>query len=164
MNSEPPRPRPARELALAAVFFLAVTVLMTWPQAAHLGDALTDVGDAKLNARILQWDFAQTLRDPLNLYQLNFFYPTRYVLAFSENLYGVAVFGFPALWSGASALFNYNLLLLLGMFLSAISAWALSREVTGDPIASVLAGLVFAFVPWRFSQLPHLRFDKTRQF
>jgi hypothetical protein len=141
------------------VFFLAVTVLMTWPQAAHLGNALTDVWDAKLVARILQWDFVQTFRDPLNLYQLNFFHPARYVLAFSENLYGVAVFGFPALAAGASPLLNYNLLLLLGMFLSAVSAWALAREVTGDPIASVLAGLVFAFVPWRFSQIPHLQFQ-----
>jgi hypothetical protein len=153
------RPRPARELALAAVFFLAVTVLMTWPQAAHMGDALSDVGDAKLVTRILQWDFAQTFRDPLDLYQLNFFHPARDVLAFSENLYGVAVFGFPVLAGGASPLFNYNLLLLAGMFLSAVSAWALAREVTGDPIASVLAGLVFAFVPWRFSQIPHLPFQ-----
>ncbi len=159
MNPEPPRPRRARELAPAAVFFLAVTVLMTWPQAAHLGNALTDVWDAKLVTRILQWDFVQTFRDPLNLYQLNFFHPARYVLAFSENLYGVAVFGFPALAAGASPLLNYNLLLLLGMFLSAVSAWALAREVTGDPIASVLAGLVFAFVPWRFSQIPHLQFQ-----
>jgi hypothetical protein len=159
LNPEPPRPRRARELALAAVFFFAATVLMTWPQAAHLGSALTDVGDAKLVTRILQWDFVQTFHDPLNLYQLNFFHPARYVLAFSENLYGVAVFGFPALAAGASALLNYNLLLLLGMFLSAVSAWALAREVTGDPIASVLAGLVFAFVPWRFSQIPHLPFQ-----
>jgi len=63
----PPRSRPAREVCLAALFFLAITVLMTWPQAAHLDDALSDVGDAKLIARILQWDYAQTLRDPLNL-------------------------------------------------------------------------------------------------
>ena len=124
-----------------------------------MGDAISDIGDAKLNARILQWDFAQTFRDPLNLYQLNFFHPARYVLAFSENLYGVAVFGFPLLAAGASALVNYNVLLLLGMFLSALAAWALAREITGDPLASVLAGLVFAFLPWRFSQLPHLQFQ-----
>jgi len=155
----PPRSRPAREVCLAALFFLAITVLMTWPQAAHLDDALSDVGDAKLIARILQWDYAQTLRDPLNLYQLNFFHPAKYVLAFSENLYGVAVFGFPLLAAGASALLNYNVLLLLGMFLSALAAWALAREITGDPIASAVAGLVFAFLPWRFSQLPHLQFQ-----
>jgi hypothetical protein len=158
-SGAPPRSRPARELGLAALFFLAITVLMTWPQAAHLDDALSDVGDAKLNARILQWDYAQTLRDPLHLYQLNFFYPAKLVLAFSENLYGVALFGFPLLAAGASALVNYNVLLLLGMFLSALAAWALAREVTGDPIASAVAGLVFAFLPWRFSQLPHMQFQ-----
>lgn len=159
MSSEAERPRPARELALAALFFVAITVLMTWPQAAHLNDAISDIGDAKLNARILQWDFAQTLRDPLHLYQLNFFHPAKDVLAFSENLYGVALFGFPLLAGGASALFNYNVLLLLGMFLSALAGWALAREITGDPIAAAVGGLVFAFLPWRWSQLAHLQFQ-----
>ena len=135
---------------------------MTWPQAAHLRRRALGRRDAKLNARILQWDYAQTLRDPLHLYQLNFFHPAKYVLAFSENLYGVALFGFPLLAAGASALVNYNVLLLLGMFLSALAAWALAREVTGDPIASAVAGLVFAFLPWRFSQLPHLQFQWAR--
>jgi hypothetical protein len=152
-------PRRRREAVFAAIFFLAVTVLMTWPQAAHLDDALTDLWDAKLNARILQWDFHQTFHDPLRLYQLNFFYPSRDVLAFSENLWGVSLFGFPLLAAGASPLANYNVLLLLGMFLSAWAAWALARDVTGDPISSAVAGLVFAFLPWRFSQLPHLQFQ-----
>ena len=132
---------------------------MTWPQAAHLGDGLSDWGDAKLVTRILHWDFRQTFRDPVNLFHLNFFHPSRYVLAFSENFYGVALFGFPVLAAGAPALLNYNLLLLLGMFLSALSAWALARYVTGDPLAAVVAGLIFAFVPWRFSQLAHLQFQ-----
>ena len=152
-------PRRRREAVFAAIFFLAVTVLMTWPQAAHLDDALTDLWDAKLNARILQWDYHQTLHDPFRLYQLNFFHPSRDVLAFSENLWGVSLFGFPLLAAGVSPLANYNVLLLLGMFLSALAAWALAREITGDPIASVVAGLVFAFVPWRFSQLPHMQFQ-----
>jgi hypothetical protein len=151
--------RGARELGLAALFFLAVTVLMTWPQIAHLGDGLTDFGDAKLVTRILHWDFRQTFRDPANLFQLNFFHPARYVLAFSENFYGVSLFGFPVLAAGAPAIVNYNLILMLGMFLSALSAWALARYVTGDPLAAAVAGLVYAFVPWRFSQLPHLQFQ-----
>jgi hypothetical protein len=45
------------------------------------------------------------------------------------------------------------------MFLSAMAAWALAREVTGDPTASLLAGLVFAFVPWRLAQIPHVQFQ-----
>ena len=132
---------------------------MTWPQAAHLGDGLSDWGDAKLVTRILHWDFRQTFRDPANLFHPDFFHPSRYVLAFSENFYGVALFGFPVLAAGAPALINYNLMLILGMFLSALSAWALARYVTEDPLAATVAGLVYAFVPWRFSQLPHLQFQ-----
>lgn len=149
--------RPGRETALAALFFLAATVLLTWPQALHVGDAMTDIWDAKLVARILQWDYHQTLHDPGHLFELNFFHPAHDVLAFSENLWGVSIFGWPLLALGATPLVNYNVLLLLGIFLSALAAWALARYVTGDPLASVVAGLVYAFLPWRFSQLPHLQ-------
>ena len=48
-------------------------------------------------------------------------------------MWGAAVFGFPLYAAGASPLFVYNFLFLLGMFLSALAAWALARDVTGDP-------------------------------
>ncbi|HYX22214.1 MAG TPA: hypothetical protein VFA98_15330 [Thermoanaerobaculia bacterium] len=132
---------------------------MTWPQAAHLGDAMFDIWDAKLIARILQWDYHQTIHDPKHLFELNFFHPAHDVLAFSENLWGVSLIGWPLLALGASPLVNFNVLLLAGIFLSALSAWALARYVTGDPHASAVAGLIYAFVPWRLSQLSHLQFQ-----
>ena len=157
MNRDLGRAARGREVALAALFFLAATVLMTWPQAAHLSNSMSDIWDAKLNARILQWDYRQTWRDPRHLFDLNFFHPARDVLAFSENLWGVSLFGFPLLAAGASPLLNYNVLLLAGMLFSALSAWALARHVTGDPRASAVAGFVYAFVPWRVAQIPHLQ-------
>ena len=119
MSSARPGPRARERRLAAAVFFLARTVLATWPQAAHLGDGLTDVWDAKFTGWVMHWDFHQTLRDPLHLFQTpNIFYPARYALAFSENLYGAALFGFPLYAAGASPLLVYNVLFLLGMFLS----------------------------------------------
>ncbi|HLN81847.1 MAG TPA: hypothetical protein VK392_11710, partial [Thermoanaerobaculia bacterium] len=120
---------------------------------------LGDLWDAKLNAWIFHWDFHQTFRDPLHLFDANIFHPARYALAFSENLFGAAVFGFPLFASGASTLFVYNFLFLLGMFFSAVGAWALARRVTGDPAASLLAGCVYAFVPWRLAQIPHVQYQ-----
>ncbi|HLN93137.1 MAG TPA: hypothetical protein VK389_04690, partial [Thermoanaerobaculia bacterium] len=120
---------------------------------------LGDLWDAKLNAWIFHWDFYQTFRDPLHLFDANIFHPARYALAFSENLFGAAVFGFPLFASGASTLFVYNFLFLLGMFFSAVGAWALARRVTGDPAASLLAGCVYAFVPWRLAQIPHVQYQ-----
>jgi hypothetical protein len=149
----------ARETAFAALFFLLATVIFTWPIAARLSDGLGDVWDAKLNAWIFHWDFHQTFRDPARLFDANIFYPGRYALAFSENLYGAALFGFPLYAAGVSTLTAYNFLFLLGMFLSALAAWALARDVTGDPAASLLAGVVYAFVPWRLAQIPHVQYQ-----
>ena len=151
--------RALRETALAALFFLGYTVLATWPQAADLSGTLVDLLDAKLSAWIFHWDYVQTLRDPLNLFQAPILYPAKYVLAFSENMYGAAVFGFPLLAAGASPVTNYNVLLLGGMFLSALSAWALARYVTGDALASLAAGVVYAFLPYKISQLPHVHME-----
>lgn len=157
MTSQRLEPQPGgREVVAAALFFAALTVLMTWPQAVHLGDRVGDLWDAKQNAWILDWDFRQTFRDPANLFQAPIFHPARYALAFSENLYGGALFGFPLRAAGVSILANYNAVFLFSMAFSGWAAWLLARYVTGDGLASLLAGLIYAFVPWRFSQLPHI--------
>jgi len=151
--------RAVRETALAALFFLGYTVLATWPQAADLSGKLADLLDAKLSAWIFHWDYVQILRDPFNLFQAPILYPAKYVLAFSENMFGAAIFGFPLLAAGASPVTNYNVLLLGGMFLSALSAWALARYVTDDALASLAAGVVYAFLPYKISQLPHVHME-----
>ncbi len=159
MSPSPEDSRPGREVARAALFFLALTVILTWPLVLHLGDGLADLWDAKLTARILVWDYEATVRPSRGIFHIPFFFPARYVLAFSENLYGASLFGFPLLAAGASPVLNYNVVFLLGMFLSALAAWALAREVTDDPIASLLAGVVYAFLPWRMSQISHIQFQ-----
>ncbi len=148
-----------RDTALASLFFLLATAIFTWPIAAHVTDGLGDIWDAKLNAWILHWDYHQTFRDPLHLYDANIFYPARYALAFSENLFGAALFAFPLYAAGVSTLAAYNVVFLLGMFLSAMAAWALARDLTGDPLASAAAGIVYAFCPWRIAQIPHIQFQ-----
>ncbi len=147
------------ETAAAALFFLAATIVLTWPIAPHSANGLADLWDAKLNAWILHWDYHQALRDPIHLFDANIFYPSRYALAFSENLFGAALFGFPLYAAGLPTLTVYNVVFLLGMFLSALAAWSLARDVTGDALASAVAGLVFAFCPWRIAQIPHIQFQ-----
>src|SRR6266498_1907615 len=132
----------ARSLAADGGFFALAAVVFTWPLATRLGSGLPDLWDAKLNAWILNWDFHQTFHDPFHLFDANIFFPARYALAFSENLYGASLFGFPLYAAGASALFVYNFLFLLGMWLSALAAWALAREITGDGLAASLLFLL----------------------
>jgi len=130
---------------------------MTWPLVRSLDRFVSDPGDPYLTAWILHWDWRQFFRDPLHLFDANIFYPARLALAFSENLFGAALFGFPLYAAGFPPITVANVILLLGMASSGFGAWALAREMTGDAAASVVAGLFYAFVPFRFSHLPHVQ-------
>jgi len=141
----------------AAALFSAAAVAMTWPLVQGLDRLVSDAGDTYLTAWIFHWDWRQFFRDPVHLFDANIFYPARLTLAFSENLFGAAIFGFPLYAAGLTPITVYNVLLLIGIASSGLGAWALAREMTGDGLASVVAGLFYAFVPFRFSQLPHVQ-------
>ena len=141
----------------AAAFFAFASVAMTWPLAAGLTRFVSDPGDPYLATWILDWDARQFLHNPTRLFDADIFYPARLTLAFSENLFGAAVFGFPLRFAGLPPVGVYNVLFLLGMASSGAAAWALAREMTGDGVAAVIAGIFYAFVPFRFSQLPHFQ-------
>ena len=113
----------AFEVGLAALFFLAATLVFTWPIAAHATNGLADLWDAKFTASVLHWDFHQAFHDLRHLFDANIFYPAHLTLA-SENLFGISLFAFPLYAVGVSTLATYNFLFLLGMFLSALSLGA----------------------------------------
>src|SRR4051812_4936377 len=101
-----------RQQAAAALVFIALSVAMTWPLAANLGCAVADPGDPLINIWILDWDFWGTLHHPLSLFDANAFHPARYSLAYSENLYGVAVLLFPLRLAGVNPIVAYNVAML----------------------------------------------------
>jgi len=147
----------ARDTLVFAAFLL-LTLLMTWPWARHLRDTASDWGDPYLNSWILWWDFHQTFHDPLNLFHGNIFFPYRYTLAFSEHNYGIALPLFPLFALGLRPLTAQGIATLLGFALSGFGAFRLARTLTGSPGAGWVAGIAFAFVPYRFHQLPHVNY------
>jgi hypothetical protein len=147
--------RPTREI-LIFIAFVALTVLMTWPWVPHLRDAAADKGDSYLNSWILWWDYHQTFRDPLNLFQANILYPYRYTLAFSEHNYGIALFFFPLYALGLKPLTVHGIATLVGIAFCGYGAFRLARTLTASNAAAWVAGVAFAFVPYRFHNLPHI--------
>ena len=141
----------------AAALFLLLAVAMTWPLARNLSTAVSYPGDPFINTWILDWDWYATLHQPLHLFDANAFHPARHSLAFSENLYGIAVLLFPLRAMGAGALTAHNIALLLGFAFSGFAAYLLGRTISGSAWAGIAAGIFYAFVPWRFTQLPHVQ-------
>ena len=150
--------RPTSREALIFLAFLGLTILMTWPWITHLRDAVSDPGDPYLNSWILSWDFHQTFHDPLRLFHGNIFYPYRYSLAFSEHNYGIAVLFFPLFALGFRPLTIHGLAILLGFTFSGYGAFRLARTLTACNGVAWVAAITFAFIPYRFGQLPHVNY------
>lgn len=146
-----------RQHAAAAVVFLVLSVAFTWPLAWNLDRAVSDPGDPYLNIWILDWDWYATFHAPLSLFHAPAFHPARYSLAFSENLYGIALVLFPFRMVGLSAITTYNIGMLLGFAFCGFGAYMLGRRLTDSWIAGMAAGVFYAFVPFRFTQLSHIQ-------
>src|SRR5687768_13004853 len=129
---------------------------MTWPWVLHLRDAAGDAADSYLMAWILWWNYHGTFTDPLNLFQANIFYPYRYTLAFSENIYGVSLLFFPLHALGFKPLTVHGVATLAGFTLCGYGMFRLARTLTQSNGVAWVAGVAFAFVPYRFHHLPHL--------
>jgi hypothetical protein len=146
-----------RELSVF-LLFVVLAVGLTWPLATHMGSAVADLGDPLLNAWIVDWDVHALSHAPSRIYDAPIFFPARYPLAFSENLIGVGLVMLPFHLVGLGALPLYNLALILGFACSGYGAYVLSRTVTrGALFASILAGVFYAFVSFKFDHLSHLQ-------
>lgn len=143
--------------AAAALVFAALAIVMTWPLARLLGRATDHPGDPYITAWTLDWDWWATFHRPLALFDANTFYPARYSLAFSENLYGLAVLLFPLRMLGVGPVAAQNVAILLGFAFCGFAMYLLGRRLTGSWIAGMAAGVFYAFVPFRFVHLPHVQ-------
>ena len=144
------RLRLVRELFVILTFCL-LTSVVTWPYVTRMRDAVVDPGDPYLISWILWWDYHQTFSNPLHLFDANLFYPLRYTLAFSEHSYGLALLLFPLFALGAKPLTVHAIAMFFGFVLSGYGAFRLGRTLTGSTKVGWVAGIVFAFVPYRFS-------------
>lgn len=144
------------ELAVLALF-LALTVVMTWPLVRNIDRAVSDSGDPLLNAWIMEWTWHSLTTDPSSFWHAPIFHPLRYTIAFSENLLGITVPLLPLYAAGLKPLVVYNIAMLLGFAFSGYGAFVLGRMVTGSTGAGIVAGIAYAFLPFRFDQIAHLQ-------
>jgi len=131
---------------------------MTWPWVVHLRNAVADRGDPYMIAWTLWWDYHQTFNKPLHLFDANVFYPFKYTLAFSENDYGIALLCFPLFAAGVKPLTIHSIATFLGFAFCGYGAFRLTRTLTGRNGPAWVAGIVFAFIPYRFQVLSHLHY------
>lgn len=149
----------------AAAAYLALTIVATWPLARGLGrDVPADLGDPVFVMWALAWDCEQLLallRGDFSrlatFFDANIFHPLPLTLAYSEHFIAQAVQILPVWALTHNPILCYNLLYLSTFVLSGLGAYLFVRELTGSPRAAFVAGVLFAFAPYRFPQSSHLQ-------
>jgi hypothetical protein len=149
--SPPNNPTIATDVAL----FSALTLIGTWPQAISL-TSLPWHHDAWFNVWRLAWIAHALASDPLRLFDANIFHPSTGTLAYSDAVLLQGLAGAPLIWCGLSPIVVCNLLVLASFVFAGVACTALARDLTGDSRAARLAGIVFAFAPFRFDHYYHL--------
>ena len=146
-----------KPLVVSALAYTALTILMGRQVLASVASLIaSDPGDPLLTAAILMWN-ATHLPWSHAWYQFPIFYPTSDALVLSEHLLGTSLIAAPIQWLTGSLLVSYNLTLLLSYPLCGLAMFALVRGLTNNPAAAFLAGLAYAFAPYRASHLPHIQ-------
>jgi len=147
--------RRARRLPAAAAVYLVLTLALTWPLAAGVArDLPGDFGDPLFTSWVLAWDATHLGR---GWWSANIFAPQPLALAYSEHFLPQALQTWPVYAATGNPILCYNLLFLSTFVLAAIGMFAFSREITGSDAAAFVAGLAFAFTPYRIASIPHLQ-------
>ena len=152
-------------LTAAALLFVGLTIVHTWPLAAAPAYwSRNDNGDAVLNAWAVTW-VARTLPvHPLGLYDANIFYPEKRTLAYSEHLVAQGVLAMPVVWLGGSAVLAFNLAMMAGFALTGFAFCLLVHRWTGSWTAAVVSGSLAAFNAHVLMRLPHLQTQHVEFF
>ncbi|HMF93144.1 MAG TPA: hypothetical protein VKE96_02570 [Vicinamibacterales bacterium] len=148
-------------MAGAALLLSALAVVLTWPQAWHLGTRVIAHDDPLLSMWRLEW-LAHALRtDPAHLFDGNIFSPHPRTLAYSDATLLEGLIAAPWLWAHVNPVLVYNLLLFGGIVSSGLGMFLLVRHLTGNPDAALVSAAIFALAPYRIAHLMHLELQWT---
>lgn len=149
------------EWTLAILGGLLLAVVLTWPALRDPTRTIPgDIADPTLQAWQVAWAGHVLLTDPTALWHSNSFFPEQYTYAYSDTLLGYAPAGM--IGSGfEAALVRYNILFVLLHALAFVGAYALVRQLGSGRWGATVAGVAWAFAPWRMAHSGHLNILST---
>lgn len=123
----------------------------------HPWSRLPDLWDSIINSWILAWDAHSLFNPGLSVWDAPIFYPVENALAFSETLFGNLWLTLPLQLLTGNPVFVSNMMLMAAFVLSAFCVYLLAYDLTSHYGASLVAGLIFSFSPYRWFHASHLQ-------
>lgn len=144
---------PRREFLFTLFYFALLALILTWPLLLHLRQEIPTSGQPADPAHILYGltSGARNLaQDPLHFFNATFLYPHPLPLAFLDQIFTLCLLTTPLLQVTGEFILSYNVTWLATFFLSGVGAYLLTRHLTQNREASLLAGTLYAFHPLRY--------------
>lgn len=144
----------ASSASSAFLVYVVLTLALTWPLARGLAhDVPSDFGDPLFTMWVMSWD--ATHLGP-GWWNANIFHPHPLALAYSEHFLPQALQALPVYLVTANPILGYNVVFLSTFVLSGLGMFLFARDLTGRWESAMVAGLAYAFAPYRMASLPHL--------
>jgi hypothetical protein len=155
---------PTIRWASVCLFYIGLAVVFTWPLVLRMGSSLTgQIGDNIYFVWMIGWMKRALFElhvNPFNVWFLN--YPEGWNMAYTEITPAMLALALPFSIIG-SPTFAYNATMLLAFALSGISMYIWIRHLTGKDGAALVAGMIFAALPYRMAHflIGHLNLSGT---
>ena len=140
-------------------FFLVAAVVQTWPLVWHAGDQTMHYPSQPGDTAVFLWDL-WWMKEALVVLQSNPFHTDYLFFPQGTDLYLHplnplnGILSIPLQLITGNLLLSWNILALTFLILSGVGTYALVRRITGNDVAAMLSGFVFAFAP---ATLMHLQ-------
>jgi hypothetical protein len=131
------------------ILYTVATIVMTWPLAAQLSTHAAGSGNDMWVPRWNHWWLRKALTEGYDPYYTPYlFYPQGVSLLWHSFSWLNTGLWFP-IQALVGPLAAQNVVVLLAYILSGYTMYLLTREITGSRKAAFVAGLVYAFFPYR---------------
>jgi hypothetical protein len=146
--------------AAILVYTATAVVYFVVPLGKHFGNRLLGTAlfapDPILNAGIVEWGFRSLWSPGRRVFEWNAGFPLHDSLAGTENLIGWQLFYTPLRFLCGSVA-AYNSSIVISFVLSGLGTALLARRLGVDRWGSIVAGFVFAFVPFHLNHVIHIQ-------
>jgi hypothetical protein len=156
----PREPIGSLETAGVITFFVGLVIAALHDQV-RAPFSVPDFGDPLFSTWRLAWVARTLFTDPLNLFQANIFHPEPDTLAYSDAMILPSVLAAPFMWAGAPKIAVYQVFLFTALMASGVTLYFFVRRLTGNRLAGLLSGSIFALYPYRFEHYSHLELQMT---
>ena len=151
-----PRSRSHGRAALAALLFLGIACLLTWPMISMPGSGAYDSADTLFNTWLMAWN-QHALAGGMDPLQTPIYLGQTDRLGRHDLLLTQAIAAAPLRVLGASPLAAHNLMMVVSLALCGMAAFLLSMTLTGSRHAALFTGVAFMALPFFQGHLWHLQ-------